>query len=66
MVNKTVAIDVFFANILKSMKHKEPESRKTTDAEIIIGYCLPPDILLGILKNPFILSAYRPNAWYAR
>ncbi len=35
IVNKTVAIYVFFDDILKSMNHKEPESRKTTDAEII-------------------------------
>lgn len=35
MVTKTVAIYVFFDDILKSMNHKEAESRKTTDAEII-------------------------------
>jgi hypothetical protein len=35
MVIKTVAIYVFFDDILKSMNHKEPERRKTTDAEII-------------------------------
>jgi hypothetical protein len=35
MVIKTVAIYVFFDDILKSMNYKEPESRKTSDAEII-------------------------------
>lgn len=35
MVTKTVAIYVFFDDILKSMKHKESESRKTSDAEVI-------------------------------
>ena len=35
MVNKTVAIYVFFDDLLKSIAYKEPESRKTTDAEII-------------------------------
>jgi len=35
MVNKTVAIYVFFDDLLKSMNYKEPESRKTTDTEIM-------------------------------
>ena len=35
MVNKTVAIYVFFDDILKSMNHKEAETRGTSDAEII-------------------------------
>lgn len=35
MVRKTVAIYTFFDDLLKSMAYKEPESRKTTDAEII-------------------------------
>ncbi len=35
MVTKTVAIYVFFEDILKSMDYKEPSSRKTSDAEII-------------------------------
>ncbi|MDR2927746.1 MAG: IS982 family transposase [Cytophagaceae bacterium] len=35
MVTKTVAIYVFFDDLLKSINHKEPESRKTSDAEII-------------------------------
>jgi hypothetical protein len=34
MVIKTVAIYVFFDDILKSMRYKEPKNRKTTDAEI--------------------------------
>jgi len=34
MVTKTVAIYVFFDDILKSMDYKEPINRKTTDAEI--------------------------------
>ncbi|MFV0396835.1 MAG: transposase [Bacteroidales bacterium] len=35
MVTKTVAIYVFFDDILKTMNYKEPTNRKTTDAEII-------------------------------
>jgi hypothetical protein len=35
MVNKTVAIYVFFDDLLKSFDHKEAESRKATDAEVI-------------------------------
>lgn len=35
MVTKTVAIYVFFDDILKSMNYKEPSSRKTSDSEII-------------------------------
>jgi len=35
MVKKTVAIYVFFDDILKSMNYKEPESRKITDAEVM-------------------------------
>lgn len=35
MVTKTVAIYAFFDDLLKSIAYKEPESRKTTDAEII-------------------------------
>jgi hypothetical protein len=34
MVTKTAAIYIFFDDILKSMEHKEPINRKTTDAEI--------------------------------
>jgi hypothetical protein len=34
MVTKTVAIYVFFDDILKSMDYKEPVNRKTTDSEI--------------------------------
>jgi hypothetical protein len=34
MITKTVSIYVFFDDILKSMNYKEPETRKTTDAEI--------------------------------
>jgi hypothetical protein len=35
MVIKTVAIYVFFDDILKSMHHKEEKNRKITDAEVI-------------------------------
>ena len=35
MVNKTVSIYVFFDDLLKSINHQKPASRKTTDAEII-------------------------------
>jgi hypothetical protein len=34
MVTKTVAIYVFFDDILKSMNHKEPENRRISDAEV--------------------------------
>ncbi len=35
MVTKTVAIYVFFDDLLKTMDHKEPHTRKTTDSEIM-------------------------------
>jgi hypothetical protein len=35
MVTKTVAIYVFFDDILKSMDYKEPKTRKTSDSEVI-------------------------------
>ena len=35
MITKTVAIYVFFDDILKSMNHQEPNSRKTSDSEVI-------------------------------
>jgi hypothetical protein len=35
MIDKTVSMYVFFDDILKSINHKEPDSRKTTDSEII-------------------------------
>jgi hypothetical protein len=35
MVIKTVAIYVFFDDILKSMNYKEPENRRSSDAEIM-------------------------------
>lgn len=35
MVNKTVAVYVFFDDLLKAMNHQEPISRQTTDAEVL-------------------------------
>jgi hypothetical protein len=51
MVNKTVAIYVFFDDILKSMDHKEPESRKTTDAEIITVVLLAAGYFAGNIEK---------------
>ncbi|KAA6307152.1 hypothetical protein EZS27_041183, partial [termite gut metagenome] len=34
MVTKTIAIYVFLDDIFKSMGHKEPINRKTSDSEI--------------------------------
>jgi len=35
MVNKTIAMYVFFDDILRSMNHQEPRTRKTRDSEVI-------------------------------
>ena len=51
MVTKTVAIYVFFDDILKSMNHKEPESRKTTDAEIITVVLLAAQYFAGNIEK---------------
>jgi hypothetical protein len=51
MVNKTVAIYVFFDVILKSMNHKEPASRKTTDAEIITIVSLAGGYFVGNIEE---------------
>lgn len=51
MVTKTVAIYVFFDDILKSMNHQEPESRKTTDAEIITVVLLAAGYFAGNIEK---------------
>jgi hypothetical protein len=51
MVTKTVAIYVFFDDILKSMNHKEPERRKTTDAEIITVVLLAAGYFAGNIEK---------------
>lgn len=51
MVNKTVAIYVFFDDILKSMNHKEPESRKTNDAEIITVVLIAAGYFAGNIEK---------------
>lgn len=56
MINRTV-IYVFFDNILKFMNHKEPESRKTTNAEIMTVVLLTSNISPETLINPFVSSA---------
>ncbi|MDR1183091.1 MAG: hypothetical protein LBL13_14075, partial [Bacteroidales bacterium] len=50
MVNKTISIYVFFDDILKSMNHKEPESQKTTDAEIITVVLLAAGYFAGNIE----------------
>jgi hypothetical protein len=50
MVKKTVAIYVFFDDILKSRNHKEPESRKTTDAEVITVILLATQYFAGNIE----------------
>jgi len=35
MIDKTISMYVFFDDVLKSINHIEPESRKTTDSEAI-------------------------------
>ena len=35
MIDKTISMYVFFDDILKTTNHIEPESRKTTDSEVI-------------------------------
>lgn len=51
MVNKTVAIYVFFDDILKSMNYKEPESRKTSDAEIITVVLIAAQYFAGNIEK---------------
>jgi hypothetical protein len=51
MVTKTVAIYVFFDDILKSMDYKEPENRKTTDAEIITVVLIAAGYFAGNLEK---------------
>lgn len=51
MVNKTVAIYAFFDDILKTMNHKEPESRKATDAEIITVVVLAAQYFAGNIEK---------------
>lgn len=53
MVIKTVAIYVFFDDILKSMNHKKPESRKTTDAEIITVVLIAAQYFAGNIEKSF-------------
>jgi hypothetical protein len=50
-VTKTVAIYVFFDDILKSMNHKELESRKTNDAEIITVVLLAAQYFAGNIEK---------------
>ncbi|GAB6120166.1 IS982-like element ISEfm1 family transposase [Dysgonomonas termitidis] len=51
MVTKTIAIYVFFDDILKSMNHKEPESRKTSDAEIITVVLIAAQYFAGNIEK---------------
>lgn len=51
MVRKTVAIYVFFDDILKSMNHNEPQSRKTSDAEIITVVLLAAGYFAGNIEK---------------
>lgn len=51
MVTKTAAIYVFFDDILKSMNYKEPERRKTTDAEIITVVLIAAQYFSGNIET---------------
>lgn len=51
MVTKTVAIYVFFDDILKSMNYREPQSRKTTDSEIITVVLLAAQYFGGNIEK---------------
>jgi hypothetical protein len=51
MVTKTVAIYVFFDDILKSVNHKEPQTRKTGDAEIITVILLAAQYFGGNIEK---------------
>jgi hypothetical protein len=52
MVTKTVAIYVFFDDILKSMDYKEPINRKTTDAEIATVILIAAGYFGGNIEFP--------------
>jgi len=51
MVTKTVAIYVFFDDILKSMNYKEPKTRKTSDAEIITVVLIAAQYFSGNIEK---------------
>lgn len=51
MVRKTIAIYVFFDDILKSMYYKEPDSRKTSDAEIITVVLIAAQYFAGNIEK---------------
>ncbi|MFT4222004.1 hypothetical protein [Dysgonomonas sp.] len=51
MVTKTVGIYVFFDDILKSMNYREPQSRKTTDSEIITVVLLAAQYFAGTIEK---------------
>lgn len=51
MVTKTVAIYVFFDDILKSMNYKEPKTRKTSDAEIITVVLIAAQYFAGNMEK---------------
>ncbi len=58
MITKTVAIYVFFDDILKSMAHKEPINRKTSDAEIATVILLAAQYFGGnIEKSMFFVHS---------
>jgi hypothetical protein len=51
MIDKTIAIYAFFDDLLKSIAYKEPESRKTTDAEIMTVMIIAAQYFSGNIEN---------------
>jgi len=51
MINKTISIYVFFDDLLKSINHREPKSRKTTDAEVITVLLIAAQYFSGNIEK---------------
>jgi hypothetical protein len=62
MATKTVAIYVFFDDILKSMNYKEPETRKSRDAEIITVVLLAAQYFAGNIEKSICFVRDRLDA----
>ena len=54
MIDKTISIYVFFDDILKSINHKEPDSRKTTNSEVITVVLIAAQYFGGNIEKAII------------
>ena len=51
MIDKTISMYVFFDDILKTINHIEPESRKTTDSEVITVVLIAAQYFSGNIEK---------------